>query len=406
MHIVYLIHDFPYGGGLATGGAGNYVANIAQIMCRNGHKVSIITESSEEKFVNWNGMDIYYIQATKGFKNTGKQMSTAMKVMKNLFRSVAYNRKVQEIDKAQKVDIVQCVNTYGIGLLRLRKIPYVIRLSSYPSLWGGAERERFDFEACLKTRRLDEELHLLAVKNADCVIAPSRLIADITTKKIKKNIEVIESPVVIDEIEEISSKERELLGEKYFVTFGANINRKSIQMLAGVVDELLDKYPDMKYVVIGRDKLIRYKGDYCMASKVYDEKIIRNKERFVFMGEISDRKRLFSIVKGAVLCILPTRIDNLPNTVLEAMALGKVIVSSSGDRGTSVEQLISDGENGFLANIDDAEDLKKMVNIAMNLSLEARNKIGVEAMKRVEELTPEKVYCKMMKIYEGVIGHS
>ena len=84
MHIVYLIHDFPHGG-LATGGAGNYVANIARIMCKYGHKVSIITESKEDKYINWNGMDIYYIQATKGFQNTGKQMSTAMKVLKNFY---------------------------------------------------------------------------------------------------------------------------------------------------------------------------------------------------------------------------------------------------------------------------------------------------------------------------------
>lgn len=403
MHIVYLVHDLPYGGGLATGGAGNYVANIAQIMCKNGHKVSIITESSEEKCVNWNGIDIYYIQATKGFKNTGKQMSIAMKVMKNLCRSSSYNQKVRKLNEVQKVDIVQCVNTYAIGLLRIRKIPYIIRLSSYPSLWGGAEREQYDFDECLKTRRLDEELYFPALKNADCVIAPSHLIADITAKKIKKDIEVVESPIVIDGIEEMSSRDKELLGEKYFVTFGANINRKSIQMLAGVVDELLDKYPDMKYVVIGRDKLIRYKGGYCMASKVYDEKIIRNKERFVFMGEISDRQRLFSVVKGAALCILPTRIDNLPNTVLEAMALGKIIVSSDK---TSVEQLITDGESGFLAAVDDAKDLMNKIDIAMKLSDEEKDRIEAAALRRVEELTPEKVYDKMMRIYEEVIKNS
>ena len=68
--------------------------------------------------------------------------------------------------------------------------------------------------------------------------------------------------------------------------------------------------------------------------------------------------------------------------------------------------MITDGESGFLANIDDAEELKKKVNIAMGLSQEERNRMEAAAMKRVEELTPEKVYCKMVKIYEEVLKRS
>lgn len=402
MHIVFLIHAFPVNG-LATGGAGNYVANMAQIMQKNGHKVSVITEAQEDAYVNWKGIDIHYIRATRGFKNTGKQMSVCKKVMKNLWRSIWYNKKVQQINKKTKIDIVQSANAYGIALFRKKNIPYIIRMSSYPPLWGGAEREQYDFETCLKTRRLDEELQLVAMKRANCVISPSKLIGDITAQRIGKQIEVVESPVLIGNADCLQLKEPELEKDKYFITFGANENRKSIRMLSDKMDDILDKYPDMKYVVIGRDKLIRYKGGYCMASKVYDEKIIRNKERFLFMGEISDRQRLFSIVKGAALCILPTRIDNLPNTVLEAMALGKIIVSSDK---TSVEQLITDGESGFLAAVDDAEDLKNKVDIAMNLSEEEKDRMMTSAMKRVEELTPEKVYYRMMDIYEGVINNS
>lgn len=400
MHIVYLTNAFPVKG-LSTGGAGNYVANMAQIMEMHGHEVSIITESKEESFINWKGIDIYYICATRGFKNTKKYMPTYKKVAKNLWRSLWYNRKIVEINRKNKVDVVQSVNTYGISLFRLKTIPYIIRLSSYPALWGAAEREDFDFESSIKTRRLDEELQLHATRKADVIISPSYLVGDITQKRVHRNIEVVESPVLIPEKDSLELKENMIAPNKYFVTYGAMANRKSIHVLAAVIDDILDKYKNMKYVIIGRDRLIRHNGDYAMASEVLDENIKRHKDRFVFMGEISDRTRLFSIVKNATCCILPTRIDNLPNAVLEAMALGKIVISSDK---TSVEQLITDGHNGFLTKVDDGKGLLEKVDYVMGLSQGEREKIGQQAKKRTENLLPENVYKRMIEIYENVLS--
>ena len=85
---------------------------------------------------------------------------------------------------------------------------------------------------------------------------------------------------------------------------------------------------------------------------------------------------MFSIVKHARLCILPTRVDNLPNTCLEAMALGKVVISSTSVQGTSVEQLIIDGYNGFLSSVDDVESLYQKILYAMQIS---RNRQGIDS---------------------------
>ena len=102
-------------------------------------------------------------------------------------------------------------------------------------------------------------------------------------------------------------------------------------------------------------------------------------------------------------CILLTRIDNLPNTVLEAMALGKIVISSTSKKGTSVEQLITDGENVFLCEVDNANELLKKIESAMKLGNDRKAEIEKAAMDRVKDLTPEKVYYVMMNIYENVI---
>ncbi len=55
--------------------------------------------------------------------------------------------------------------------------------------------------------------------------------------------------------------------------------------------------------------------------------------------------QLLPIIEHASAVVLPSRIDNFPNTCLEAMACGKIVI---GTRGTSFEQLIDDGISSFV----------------------------------------------------------
>lgn len=100
MHIVFLVHYFPVKG-KATGGAANYVANIAKVMADKGHFVEVITESEEKETFEWNNIVVHKIRATIGFHDTGKQMSTYKKLLKNVCRSYWYNKEVAKIHKKQ-----------------------------------------------------------------------------------------------------------------------------------------------------------------------------------------------------------------------------------------------------------------------------------------------------------------
>lgn len=401
MHIVFLVHFFPVKG-KATGGAANYVANMAKVMSANGHLVEVITESKEKEIFEWNKIIIHKICATRGFQDTGKQMPTYKKLLKNVIRSYWYNREVAKIHKEKKIDIIQSVNSYGLAYLRKKNIPYLIRLSDYPALWSGANRPEFDFNKCVASRRLDEEVQFIALKRADALIVPSVLIQRLIKDRIGIEPRLIESPVLIEDDNKIIFKEN-FESAQYFLTFSELNYRKEIHIIAKIIDRLLDQYPKMKYVVCGRDKLIFYENRYILVSQMFQLHVTKNANRFIFMGEISERNRMFSIVKHARLCILPTRVDNLPNTCLEAMALGKVVISSTSVQGTSVEQLIIDGYNGFLSSVDDVESLYQKILYAMQISETDRELIQNRAKERVKELTPEKTYIRMMNVYEETI---
>ena len=170
--------------------------------------------------------------------------------------------------------------------------------------------------------------------------------------------------------------------------------------MAQIIDDVLDEFPNLMYVLAGKDKELVINGNRIWASQFIYSKIERNRERFIYLGEVAERSRMFAIIENAYACVLPTRTDNLPNTVSEAMTLGKIVISSDK---TSVEQLITDGYNGFLSEIDNAKELYQKIKYVMQLSDEDKQKIENKAKERVKTLTPEYVYQNMIDIYEETI---
>lgn len=125
----------------------------------------------------------------------------------------------------------------------------------------------------------------------------------------------------------------------------------------------------------------------------------REKERVVFLGKLS-WEELFPIIKRALFCVMPSRIDNLPNTCIEAMALGKIVIGTSG---ASFEQMIEDGRSGFLIERENRRMLIETIGYVYCLTEEQREKISREARKRIEEMNPERIKKQILAFYLSVI---
>lgn len=396
MHILYVttefITDHETAGGLAS-----FLANISRMFKDHGHEVTVmVVAESDNKKCSWNGIEVIYYNASRGLEWLISQ--NRMKAFYAL-RGIKISRKIQAINRRHKIDIVQmCANgviAYNIKL----NIPRIIRLSSYPGLWeiAGKEKRPFQIEQALKKLDESSKFQLESIRACPFLISPSNLCKELVEKNLKRRVHVIESPYCIgmEETDDCVYRQR-LQGKKYFLYFGHLCRLKGIHTLAYATEALLRKYPEHYLVLAGISSKIENDNNRKIDAHRYVKiKAGCYQDRVIYIKEMT-KKHLMPIIENAEMCILPSRIDNLPNTAIEAMGLGKVVL---GTRGASYDQLIADGVNGFLCEIDSPQSLLYGVDRYMALDESAKALIGENAGKRIEAMHPDKIYEKYLRIY-------
>ncbi|WP_153799604.1 glycosyltransferase family 4 protein [Foetidibacter luteolus] len=138
-----------------------------------------------------------------------------------------------------------------------------------------------------------------------------------------------------------------------------------------LLKELLKQYPDAQLTMIGPDK------DGCMGSCKLYAKEAGITEHVHFTGLLG-KPEWTALAAEHDIFINTSNFDNLPVSVMEAMALGMAVVST--DVG-GVKYLVTDNENGLVVAPDNLEEMLKAVkrflhddSLTQSLSLAAGQK--------------------------------
>jgi glycosyltransferase involved in cell wall biosynthesis len=380
-----------------SGGMANYVYRISRALVSRGHEVRVITFSEEKPAeFDYKGIGVCRINNNQKMVSWLNRLSFSKRrsSMKLLALSWEFYKKLKELHLRYPFDLVQYSNYNSGGLVSslLLDVPYVLRISTYTPVWHeclGVKRT-----PDMRTVEWMERLQLRVSRN---IYAPSTTLKRMLEEQTSaRNVGVVRTPFFIEtESWDSSLYEKELQGKAYLLFFGRFQLHKGIHILAQALPRFFKNNDGCSAVCVGLDlatPLAPSMRDYVSAS------CGEYANRLIFLGQIP-HEQLYPVISGARLVVLPSLIDNLPNACLEAMALGKPVV---GTRGASFEEMIRDGETGFLVPAGDAGALADTLCSAWR---EPRlDEIGRAAAAAVQAYAPEETVQAFLDYAEGIIS--
>lgn len=173
--------------------------------------------------------------------------------------------------------------------------------------------------------------------------------------------------------------------ESLFLFLGSGYERKGLD---GVLDALTRSRHKPRLLVIGKD---RHEPRYRATAQR-----LGLGGRVRFLGPQQDVERYYGAVDGV---LLPTLYDPFPNVVIEAMACGLPVVTSS--KSGSVD-IIESGRNGLVCDALDVDTLATYIDRLCTPAQCAH--IGEAARASVEHLTLDNMAQQYLALYSELLG--
>lgn len=418
MNIVFVTTELAAANN-ASGGLATFTANIAKIFARNGHQVSIVLASTQEVQIEfeenisifslyipmkkWIRMDKVSKAVCKLSKNLDKKNEDDIRrTIMNLYKARQVKKVIKEINEREKIDIIHYCNHGSFSRISMRNIPYIIRISGFENIVAGGSNipngsVKYEDNPLLLVDRLEK----CAIRRSRHVMCPSYLLARIVKENYGMDATVIESPFVLNRenwdytvIDDYSLREK-----KYIIHYGYLRYGKGTHLVAQLVENLLRAYPNIYLVLAGKEAVMFENGCEIGAAELVKKNAGEFSDRVYYVGRLV-REQLYPFIQNAELCLLPSRIENLSNACIEAMAMGKIVVATNG---ASYEQLIEDGVSGFLCERDNPESYFNAIIEVLKMSEEEKRQMGLKAQKVTERLNPQTIYNQFLEYYEKVI---
>ena len=123
-------------------------------------------------------------------------------------------------------------------------------------------------------------------------------------------------------------------------------------------------------------------------------------ENIIFSKPIYNLKKKIKLIDNSDIFILPSKREGMPQSLIEAMAREKIVISSKNDGG---KELVQDNKNGYLFNIGNEKQLAKKICEALKDN-KKNNQIRKNAKKSVKKFSWKKLGNKIEEILKEQIS--
>ncbi len=357
--IAFLTPEFPTESQGSRGGLSNYLFRCASALQQLGHEVEVFTASSEPlQVVEYRGLSVHRVPsavrrlpASLAWMQRLPGPSRPVIAIKCLRAAAALAEVFEQRHNKFPFHLVQS-SDFDIPAYFLPRLPglrHIVRCSSSrswiesvrPKRWGiGRPHDQF------LLKRFERRL----LHQADGCYAPSHYAAQQFSRRYGVEIGVVRPPFFLEAMPETEPHGSDL--PKKFLLFIGQFNRiKGADILARALRICWEQQSDLKILWAGA-------GDIA----AYHDLLGPHAENAISLGPIA-KDRVYQLMRVALATVAPSRIDNLPNVVIESLAMGTPVI---GTRGVSIDELVVEGESGTLVDCEDVHGLARAMLAAWN----------------------------------------
>jgi glycosyltransferase involved in cell wall biosynthesis len=190
-------------------------------------------------------------------------------------------------------------------------------------------------------------------------------------------------------LKQIQESIPKLLAGKSLLFFGHLTRIKGIDVLLEAFKEVSGFNDQVQLYIVGAGPL----RNSC-------EEFVKNEKlgsRVHFMG-VQPQDVLFSIMKGADICVLPSRNEAGPSTVLEAMAAGKPLITT---RVGLVPDILIDSRNALLVKCEPHQIAVAIKNLLQNQELSKT--MSENNLCDIQDYSWNIIYKKYLRLYDSIV---
>lgn len=398
------IHKFHY---FRDGGTRHYL-ELSENLRREGHEVINFSMQHPE--------NIACVQEQYFAENVPLDRFSVKNIFKYFYNFEAV-AKLERLLAVEKPDLAHVHNLYHqltpalLHVLKKHQIPIVLTLHDYKIICPnyqlfaagkicercrGGKYCQCALTGCVKNSRaksllatIEAYLYRRILKSyelVDTFIAPSQFMKNkfVEFGWPAEKIEVLRNFTNLENKNVVKKMHMHNSDNDYLLYFGRLSEEKGLDVLLSAMILLPE---NVKLKIAGTGPLLS-----CSKLKIKNSKL---NGRVDLLGHIQGKK-LGEIIDSAKAIIIPSIwYENMPLSMLEAMAAGKVVIAS---RIGGMPEIIRDGENGFLFEAGNAQELAGKIR---NLNDVDSNMMGERARETVAGTGWKNYYLKLTGIYRS-----
>lgn len=400
-----------------AGGIARYVDNFARLLGEEGHEVTVISRGEKTGFSKVSkGYRLYEFRHRYDYMKESGQSPEPDAHPAWPFNNMAYfaalsYQYAEQLDSLLQTeeapDIIECQEYGALGYFILQKkhttpgylenIPFLVHLHTpdfavqmvnqyprykLPDYWIG-------------------RMETASIRLADAILSPSHFIAKELENTLGGGLPDI-TTIPYPWAASAATSRIEAGAERRLLYAGRIELRKGVEPLLETADFLWRQGEEFVLELVGGDVYTPLKGG---SLEAYLKKRYKNRIEsgvLVFHG-VQSHEVCLDLMKQATAVLVPSLWENYPNTCIEAMSLGKVVVASA--QGGQAEMVGLDGRAGMVFDHAEKGAFRRALLSVLELDSQKRIQMGTVARERIRNFCEaDSVLKKRLQHYQDVVS--